>query len=284
MRHKGNLERYIRDIYKKGSKQEREKAEEARQIASIDAAAAAAMGISVAQASTSGSATTPFRRKAASSSTSGSSYSTAASLGFTDLEAEKLQKEKELRDKEGHAGEWELVAPTPGPSQPRSTSVDQDGEEDGNGTQDATPQQEREEVDNRQISHKNFKEKSLPVLDDDDYDQIKIKVRSPKPMPAVKDALAKARQQAKTQAPASEAVKKQHIIDGKNKFKAVELKEYEETPEEQEERYQAALELIEPKGEHSDSVPRAPSESSAPMFKKRKAKSGDAASENKRRA
>jgi hypothetical protein len=37
LRHKGNLERYIRDIYKQGHKAQKEKAEEAREIAKINA-------------------------------------------------------------------------------------------------------------------------------------------------------------------------------------------------------------------------------------------------------
>lgn len=37
LRHKGNLERYIREIYKKGAKQEKDKAEEERAMRAIDA-------------------------------------------------------------------------------------------------------------------------------------------------------------------------------------------------------------------------------------------------------
>jgi hypothetical protein len=199
-----------------------------------------------------------------------------------------LQQEKELREKEGYAGEWTLLAPIPGPSRARSASADQevDGETQGEATQEESVARDRAELDNRKISHAYLKEKSLPVLEDDDYDQIKIKVRTPKQTNAAKDALAKAREQAKTQAPVSEAARKQHIADGKNKFKAVELKEYEETPEEQEERYKAALDLIDPKGEHDDDGTDAPglaSASTAPVFKKRKAKAGEGAGSNKRR-
>ncbi|KAK9897062.1 hypothetical protein P389DRAFT_178799 [Cystobasidium minutum MCA 4210] len=283
-RHKGNLERYIREIYKKGNKQEREKAEEARQIAAIDAAAAAAMGISAEQASTSGSAPPKFRKKAASSG-SGPSYTTAADLGFTDPEAERMQREKELREKEGVIGEWSFVTPVAGPSRTRSASADQHENGDADLTEEP-PKTEREEPDNRKVSHAYLKEKSLPVLDDDDYDSIKIKVRTPKETPAVKDALAKAREQARTQAPASEEARKHQIANGQMKFKAVDLKEYEESPEEQEERYKAALELIEPKSE-ADEGGLAGSTSgvnaAAPLFKKRKAKAGDPSSSAKRR-
>ena len=37
LRHKGNYERYIRDIYKKGERDNRDKAQEAKEIARIDA-------------------------------------------------------------------------------------------------------------------------------------------------------------------------------------------------------------------------------------------------------
>lgn len=275
MRHKGNLERYIRDIYKKGSKQGREKAEEARQIASIDAAAAAAMGISPEQASTSGSAAR-FRRKGASSSSSAPSYTTATDLGFTDPEAERIQREKEEREKAGVAGDWTFVAPVPGSSRERATSAIQ--EDEASNASNEPARAEREEPDNRKVSHAYLKEKSLPVLDDEDYDKIQIKVRTPKQSTATKDALAKAREQARTQAPPSDELRKQKAIDGKAKFKVVDLQEYEETPEEQDERYKAALELIDPKHEAEDnnSVPPATTSSKgAPMFKKRKAKSGD---------
>lgn len=282
-RHKGNLERYIRDIYKKGNKQEREKAEEARQIAAIDAAAAAAMGISPEQASTSGAARPAFRKKAASSS-SGPSYTTAADLGFTDPEAERSQQERERREKEGVAGEWSFVAPVAGPSRLRSTSADQPDADVP--VPEEPPKTEREEPDNRKVSHAYLKEKSLPVLDDDGYENVQIKVRAPKQTPAVKDALAKARDQVRTQAPVSEEARKHQALNGKMKFKAVELQEYEETPEEQEERYKAALDLIEPKGEGDDSALAQSTTAlgaEAPMFKKRKAKSGDGGSNSKRR-
>lgn len=39
-----------------------------------------------------------------------SDYSTAASLGYTDLDAERLNAEAERRRKEGVAGDWELIA------------------------------------------------------------------------------------------------------------------------------------------------------------------------------
>ncbi|GAA5853565.1 hypothetical protein JCM5353_007784, partial [Sporobolomyces roseus] len=44
-RHKGNYERYIRDIYKRGARDQKDKNEEAKEIARIDAAAKAAMGM-----------------------------------------------------------------------------------------------------------------------------------------------------------------------------------------------------------------------------------------------
>lgn len=37
MRHKGNYERYIRDIYKKGAQQKKDRAEEAKELARVEA-------------------------------------------------------------------------------------------------------------------------------------------------------------------------------------------------------------------------------------------------------
>jgi len=46
LRHKGNYERYIRDIYKRGARAEKDKVEEAREIARIDAVSLLFMCIS----------------------------------------------------------------------------------------------------------------------------------------------------------------------------------------------------------------------------------------------
>jgi WW domain-binding protein 4 len=288
MRHKGNLERYIRGIYKKGHLQEREKANEARDIAAIDAAAAAAMGISAEQASTSaGGPSAPQRRRPAPASKGGlSNYSSAASLGFQDVEAERLQRERETREKEGFAGEWTFVAPEPGPSRPyRSTSHEEsenqeedDPDKPSSPSNEATDTKQLEEPDNRKISHSFFKEKALPVLDDDGYDSIKIKVRRPRgPEPAIVDPLAKARQQARTQAAAS-GIPALPSADAKSRFKSIEMREYEETPEELEERNKAAWALIQPKGEGEDTSLSPAPERDAPLFKKRKIKPAEGSS------
>ena len=47
LRHKGNLERYIRDIYKKGAQKDKDKAQEARDIAAIDAVSLSTQSIAV---------------------------------------------------------------------------------------------------------------------------------------------------------------------------------------------------------------------------------------------
>jgi WW domain-binding protein 4 len=57
-------------------------------------------------------------------------YSTAASLGYKDPDAERLKAESERRRLQGIAGEWEVISPPQGsPSQPEaSTSSSVDGE------------------------------------------------------------------------------------------------------------------------------------------------------------
>lgn len=285
-RHKGNLERYIRGIYKKGNLQERAKAEEAREIASIDAAAAAAMGISAAQASTSGTSgpSASFRKRSAPT---GDAYSSAASLGFVDHDAERLKAEKELREKEGYMGEWNIVDTAQGSREtPQEDLAEEEEEQPAEAAESEGKHaaRELEASDLTRVSHSYLKERTLPTLDDDEYDKVQIKVRKPKVTPAQQDALAKAREQARLQAPPG-TLGPRALEDAKKKFRAVEASDHEETPEEAERRMQSAWDLIQPKDEsdtgtgNDHAVATTPSDS---LFKKRKAKSSDSAA--KRRA
>ncbi|GAA5982418.1 hypothetical protein JCM11641_006977 [Rhodosporidiobolus odoratus] len=110
LRHKGNYERYIRDIYKKGMTEKKEAREEAREVQRIEAAAAAAMGLEAPEPSASSSSSKPKPTPTpASKSDPYANYTTAASLGIVDDYAEKKREEQELRLKEGRIGEWERV-------------------------------------------------------------------------------------------------------------------------------------------------------------------------------
>ncbi|CAE6417662.1 unnamed protein product [Rhizoctonia solani] len=121
LRHKGNVERYIRDIYKTSEKKKKDAAEEEREMKRIDAAAREAYakdissGAAAASTSASSSSTTPAPRPAAAakppppkSTDKFANYSTAESLGFVDEAVLEAQR----RQTEGVAGEWQLVLPT----------------------------------------------------------------------------------------------------------------------------------------------------------------------------
>ncbi|GAA5952952.1 hypothetical protein JCM21900_001528 [Sporobolomyces salmonicolor] len=178
LRHKGNYERYIRDIYKKGDRDRKDKAEEAKEIARIEAAAQLAMqaaGDPVASTSTSASAP-PKARPAAASSDPYANYTTAASLGIVDEEADRQAAEAELRQKEGRIGEWERVvrpkppaAPAPSVASaafpPSAAAGDADADSKP-GTRD----------DPKPVKKGYFTEKSL-AFDDDEFDPASVGVK-----------------------------------------------------------------------------------------------------------
>ncbi|CUA66768.1 hypothetical protein RSOLAG22IIIB_00216 [Rhizoctonia solani] len=137
LRHKGNVERYIRDIYKTSEKKKKDAAEEEREMKRIDAAAREAYakdissGAAAASTSASSSSTAPAPRPAAAtkppppkSTDKFANYSTAESLGFVDEAALEAQR----RQTEGVAGEWQLVLPTAPAPKPKSA---EEGEKRG---------------------------------------------------------------------------------------------------------------------------------------------------------
>ncbi|CEL60836.1 hypothetical protein RSOLAG1IB_04075 [Rhizoctonia solani AG-1 IB] len=132
LRHKGNVDRYIRDIYKTSEKKKKDAAEEERELKRIDAAAREAyakdIGSGAAAASTSASSSsTPAQRAPAAKppppkpTDKFANYSTAESLGFVDEAAVEAQR----RQTEGLAGDWQLVLPTP--SAPKSKTPEENG-------------------------------------------------------------------------------------------------------------------------------------------------------------
>lgn len=161
LRHQGNKERYVRNIYKQGEKRKKDEAEEKREIARIEQAANAAYAVDVgsgragpstASSSSPGpSAPKPPPRPVAAPSTgilsshvkpsaankaapkpvarNYDNYTTAAELGIIDPEVERRQAEAERRRNEAFVGEWTVVESTPS----RSASAAPKPEEDEDG-------------------------------------------------------------------------------------------------------------------------------------------------------
>ncbi|KAF5351857.1 hypothetical protein D9756_007705 [Leucocoprinus leucothites] len=117
LRHKGNVERFIRGIYKTGEKRKKDQEEEKREMARVEQAAQAAFAQDVstghAKASSApiASSSSAPRKPAAKPSNPFANYTTAAQLGFTDPDAEM----KEIRKSQGVVGDWQLVESTPAP-------------------------------------------------------------------------------------------------------------------------------------------------------------------------
>ncbi|KAJ3931270.1 MAG: hypothetical protein NXY57DRAFT_235975 [Lentinula lateritia] len=117
LRHQGNRERYIRGIYKDGEKKGREREEEKREMGRVELAAQAAYSqdISAGLAKASGStlaqkpAPQTAKRKNSKPSNPFTNYSSPASLGYVDPDAESAAAEAALRQSQGIAGEWQVV-------------------------------------------------------------------------------------------------------------------------------------------------------------------------------
>ncbi|KAK4058420.1 hypothetical protein OIO90_000578 [Microbotryomycetes sp. JL221] len=166
LKHKGNYERFIRDMYRKGAKDKHEKEEEAAEIARIEAAAAVAMGQTPSTPAIAGSskpvaATKPVIDKFAN-------YSTPESLGFKeDPEVEKRRLEQELRQQEGIIGQWERVVK---PSASFASMTTNGKQSSSSRKEDVAPDKvaEHEEEQERPTARRWLQEKS--TADDDDWD------------------------------------------------------------------------------------------------------------------
>ncbi|KAF8160670.1 hypothetical protein B0H34DRAFT_653545 [Crassisporium funariophilum] len=120
LRHKGNVERFIRGIYKQGEKQKKDLEEEKREMKRVEQAANAAFaqdvgaGIAKASAAPVASTSTAAKKPVTKPSNPFANYSTAQSLGYEDPDAERIATELELRRSQGVAGEWQIItAPQP---------------------------------------------------------------------------------------------------------------------------------------------------------------------------
>ncbi|RDX47962.1 hypothetical protein OH76DRAFT_1326598, partial [Lentinus brumalis] len=126
LRHKGNVERFVRGLYKAGEKRKTDLEEEKREMARIEKAPGAAYAQDVASGLTKpGSSSTagPSSSAAAAGpkvappkpSNPYANYTTAESLGYTDPDLERAKAEAERRRVEGIVGEWQVVDVIPAP-------------------------------------------------------------------------------------------------------------------------------------------------------------------------
>lgn len=138
LRHKGNVERFVRGLYKEGEKRKQDREEEKRDMARVEQAAQAAFARDVSaglvKPGSSGapvaSSSSAAQKPAPKPSNPFADYSTAESLGYTDPDAERLNAEAERRRTQGVAGEWEVISvsePTPGEAEAHTVAAGADG-------------------------------------------------------------------------------------------------------------------------------------------------------------
>ncbi|WVO14309.1 hypothetical protein L204_101941 [Cryptococcus depauperatus] len=181
LKHTGNRERFIRDLYRGGEKAKKEKAQEVAEMARIEAAAQAAhahdtlAGLSRPSSSVSLAVTAPCapparlnRPRDTKPTDKWANYSTAAQLGFVDPDVEKssYDVQQELKNSVGEPGQWEEVA---------APSINVNGE--GRSNEIAGNKREREEDGTNEgwrFDHKGKK----PIHDpyDDDFDPTSLKL------------------------------------------------------------------------------------------------------------
>jgi WW domain-binding protein 4 len=137
LRHKGNVERFVRGLYKAGEKRKKDAEEEKREMMRIEqvrfycffhlylsnslhakaasAAFAQDVGAGRAQLTTTASSSSSTVASSSRPKKSGgiSDYSTPESLGYTDPDIERARAEAERRRTQGVAGDWQMVEPTP---------------------------------------------------------------------------------------------------------------------------------------------------------------------------
>ncbi|KIM30515.1 hypothetical protein M408DRAFT_328088 [Serendipita vermifera MAFF 305830] len=146
LRHQGNKERFIRNLYKTGEKKKRDDEEEKREIARIEQAAGAAFASDVqtgrAKASTSsapaGAAAARPSSKPALSGGVYANYTTAKDLGIEQEEERIATEAFQLQQSQGVVGQWEMVESTSSavplpPVLPQKRPLEDDEDEEGEG-------------------------------------------------------------------------------------------------------------------------------------------------------
>ncbi|TFY61199.1 hypothetical protein EVJ58_g4661 [Rhodofomes roseus] len=119
LRHKGNVERFVRGLYKEGERRKHDLEEEKRDMARVEQAAQAAYardvgaGLVKPGSSSTSAAARPApeaTKPAPKQSNPYANYTTAESLGYTDPDEERRTAEAERRRTQGVAGDWEVIA------------------------------------------------------------------------------------------------------------------------------------------------------------------------------
>ncbi|KAF9519246.1 hypothetical protein BS47DRAFT_1370837 [Hydnum rufescens UP504] len=115
LRHQGNKNRFVRELYKNGERKKRDLEEEKREMKRVDARCRSSR---VCQGCWTCSslidpprAPVPGPSRPSKPANPYTNYSDAASLGYTDVDGDFLAAQKAIRQKEGRMGEWTYVAP-----------------------------------------------------------------------------------------------------------------------------------------------------------------------------
>ncbi|KAL5507004.1 hypothetical protein ACEPAH_6460 [Sanghuangporus vaninii] len=170
LRHKGNRERFVRNLYKQGERRKKDLEEEKREMVRVEAAANAAFARDV-SAGHASFASSSSQKSDASSSTAASkkperpasvwsNYTTAQSLGITDPDEERLKAEMERRRTQGLVGEWEVVAPPP-PPLPDDLQVPKEEESKDEVLADSLPQKREVEASPEDGRHFKLRKRTI---------------------------------------------------------------------------------------------------------------------------
>ncbi|KZW00224.1 hypothetical protein EXIGLDRAFT_722285 [Exidia glandulosa HHB12029] len=181
LRHQGNKERYVRNLYKTAERSKKDADEEKREMKRIEAAAAAAYSADVGaghgpSTSSSGPSAAPSyqpKPKPAKMGISMSNYTTAADLGIVDEEAMKAAAEAAVRQSEGRIGAWEVVTPSHAPVAANASTTKLTPHMEAERKRAAEALEDEDAAHSFQVK----KRKLAPGLLGDIYDPIIVKVK-----------------------------------------------------------------------------------------------------------
>ncbi|KAG6372329.1 major facilitator superfamily domain-containing protein [Boletus reticuloceps] len=171
LRHKGNVERFVRGLYKEGEKRVREREEEKGIMASVGRAAEAAYALDVASGQAGTSSATPQvkesepKAKMVKPSDPYVNYSTPASLGYRDPDAEEAQE----RMQAGTPGAWTVVV----------KSTEAEAETKGDGEEGTAEKRGAAETDEEDVRAFKLRKKTVQVGLGEIYDPAKIEPSEP---------------------------------------------------------------------------------------------------------
>ncbi|KAI0690531.1 hypothetical protein BC835DRAFT_1280786 [Cytidiella melzeri] len=197
LRHKGNVERFVRGLYKTGEKRKQDLEEEKREMERVERAAQAAfaqdVGAGLVKPGSSSTITSTAKQAGPSKpdakpSNPYANYSTAESLGYVDLDAERQKMEAERRMNEGVVGAWEMVEST-GLEGERSEEVEgQAGEGEAEARKDLERKRQAEVLaDDDDIRPWKLRKKTMSAGLGEIYDPgvipVKLKAKKEEPTP-----------------------------------------------------------------------------------------------------